>query len=76
MERIKKTVGWVKILLIASVPAVVLGMLALQDIYHGNQPDFRLEWWMVRITFLTVIGLIVVVGILISRIQKILPGRN
>jgi hypothetical protein len=38
-----------------SVAAIVLALLALQDIYHG-EPDLSLEWSAVRMSFLTIIA--------------------
>lgn len=37
-----------------SVLGIVLALMALQDIYHG-EPDLTLEWSMVRISFLIII---------------------
>jgi hypothetical protein len=51
-----------------SVAAIVLALMALQDVYHGES-DLRLEWMVLRISFLTIIAFHCVALIALSRWQ-------
>ena len=49
---------------------VLLSHLALTDIYHGIEPNLETEWWIVRITFVLVVGLALSSGYLALRVVR------
>lgn len=49
---------------------MVLAALALHDIYHGQEPDYRMEWNMVRVTFLMMVMYVALSGMALWRLAR------
>ena len=66
---------WAKItfaLALLSGVCVWFSMLALHDIYLGDEPSLALEWQMVRVAYLVFISFLVSVFICLSKLFRYL----
>ena len=50
------------------VAGLVVGALALHDIYHAREPDFTMEWTMVRVAFLLTVMYVALSGVTLWRL--------
>ena len=71
MEKIKVNADLTMVLSVFVLIGIVLSHLALTDIYHGIELNLEPEWWIVRITFLLVMGLVVSSMFIALRIIRI-----
>lgn len=57
------------------VAGIFLAALALQDIYHGREPDFTMEWNMVRVAFLLMLMYVALSGVTLWRLATRREGK-